>query len=198
MPLRPPSLLSPVHPSWGVGGDRLAALASGHTAPPELGATRKASFSLTAEQAAKRLRGSDPIRDRAIATFASFLAATSGYSTFAGRLLARGEAISADSVSLIAALEAKKVATLQKRSGTLRLYHAWFVTSVHKGGCPFTEEAVFSYLHYLVAERAAATRGVSFTQMVNFMGGVFGYNFRDASSSSRVRGLLASTRHRLC
>ena len=189
MPLRPPTLLRAVHASWGAANDAFVpavAIAS------EIHPARtpcSAAYRLSEARAEKRARTGDPARARALEFFAGFIKLHADHSSLAQRMQNEGEEFTAGAPSLGAALEAKKTATLVKRAGALKLYNAWFV-SLKTADHVFAEKAVFQYMQYLVAERAAATRAMSLSQAINFAGGILGFHVKEVATSSRVRGLV--------
>ena len=189
MPMRPPTLLRPVHSSWGTSGDSFVPAV---TTNPEVRSAitpSSGSYRLSVARAEKRARVEDPARLRALGFFADFMKQHVEHSSLGQKIAAEGEMFSANSASLCAVMESKKTATLERRSGVLRMYNTWFTSSRARGHI-FAEKAVFDYMQYLVAERAPATRGMSLRQAINFAGGLLGFDVKETASSSRVRGLV--------
>ena len=192
LPMRPPALMRPTHPSWSLPGPAFEA-ASPTTCTPTpttRPSTRFAVSRLTTERAAKRAREDGNTRDRAMAFLADFILKYKDVSVLATTILEGGEAISSTSPSLVAVLESRKTATLVKRASSLRLYEAWFATTGQPTASLFAERAVFEHMNFLNAERVGATRGMALMHAINFAGGLFGFNVKMASGSARVRGLV--------
>ena len=186
---RPPTLARPIHPSWARSDDSFV---------PEPVVAREATsrrecqvlhrVALTDAQAAKRLRGAEPTRAAATDVVLAFVSKHRAFSPFADVLADSGEPFSSSSVSAVAALEPKSTETIRKRAGALRMYSGWLAASPYAGGDPFGEAAVFSYLCFLADERAPATRGATFRETINWMGGLFSFDVAATASSARVRG----------
>lgn len=192
MPQRPPTLLRPTHPSWSLPGPRpvdvrpLPGAALARPRPPPGAAICR----LTYERAAKRAREDDTARGKALGSFAQLLSTYREYSGLAKLMTDGGEAFTEVAPSLVAALEARKTATLAKRAGSLRLYHAWFATTGRPASEIFAERTVFEHMTYLNEERVGATRGLALSQAINFAGGLFKFDVAAVAGSPRVRGLV--------
>jgi hypothetical protein len=192
MPQRPPSLMRPTHPSWALPGPRPVDVrpwpgAAPSRPRPPLGS---AVCRLTVERAAKRAREDDTARVKALVFFARFLSVYRDGSGLAQLMVEEDEAFSELAPSLVAALEARKTATLEKRSGSLRLYEAWFATSGRPVAELFAERTVFEHMAFLNDERVGATRGLALSQAINFAGGLFKFDVAAVAVSPRVRGLV--------
>jgi hypothetical protein len=192
MPQRPPTLMRPTHPSWALPGPRPVDVrpafgASSVRPRPQPGSV---VCRLTEERAAKRAREDDTARVKALAFFARFLSVYRDRSGLAQLMIEGDEAFSEAAPSIVAALEARKTATLEKRAGSLRLFEAWFATSGRPSADIFAERTVFEHMAFLNDERVGATRGLALSQAINFAGGLFKFDVAAAAGSSRVRGLV--------
>ena len=104
---------------------------------------------LSGEQAAKRARGEDVARDKAVTSLAVFLSHFGAVSSLAQQAIVEDGQVAVGSVSLNAALEPKATATLTKRAGTLRQYLVWYRASGRDPADAFVEQSVYAYLLYL-------------------------------------------------
>ena len=99
-PARPPTLVRPIHPSWGRADDAFVPTPS---AKREATSQRECAVlhrvALTDTQVAKRLRGAEPTRTAATDYIATFLYKYRTFSTFAEVLVDGGEPFSSRSVS---------------------------------------------------------------------------------------------------
>ena len=69
------------------------------------------------------------------------------------------------------------------------MYAGWLATSQHSEGDPFNESAILDYLSYLSAKRLPASRGMTFRETINWMGGLFDFDVKATATSARVKGL---------
>jgi hypothetical protein len=145
---------------------------------------------LTHERAAKRAREGDSGRGKVLDFFARFLSTYRECSGLAKLMVDGDEAFSEVAPSLVAVLEARKTATLEKRAGSLRLYESWFVTTGRPVSEIFAERTVFDHMAFLNDERVGATRGLALSQAINFAGGLFKFDVAAVAGSPRVRGLV--------
>ena len=80
-------------------------------------------------------------------------------------------ALQGDSPSLVAITAVKSTATLLRRTGSIKLYRAWFVTAGLEYTTFFSELAAYRYFQFLHDERAPATRASGMFQVFCFLGG---------------------------
>ena len=136
-PFRPSLPRGPLPPAFAY--QRSLEVASGALLPPPeaaLAAPRSEAlsaaslnFHLSDLRAAKRLKGGDLPRERALALFAAILSEQQPFSPAAQQIATSGETFSHSSPSLIAMCEVKKTPTLSKRACSIGLYGAWSRTS---------------------------------------------------------------------
>ena len=195
MSLRPPHLFTLMNPAWAKpwGGSAEHRPLSPRPATPSSPTCSFTCVKISTEQAAKRKRTADPLRERACKVFASFLDHFRSESKLAQQMIKSNEQFHWNAASLQAALAAKKTETLRKRAGSPKMYWSWLGTSCHLGE-PFSEQAVFDFFQAMVAERVPPSRGLTMPQMLAFIGGIFGVATADALRSPRIRGLAVRIR----
>ena len=143
---------------------------------------------LSDEQARKRLAAPALERRRATEDLVIILTDLAAVSGLAKKMLKNGEALTADSLSVNAALEPKSTGTLLKRLSSLRLYRKWCI-SRGLDGVVIDEELAFEYAAYLTAELTPASRCAAFCEALNFVGSVFEIDVAAVASSKRLAGL---------
>ena len=190
---RPRSLLRPMLPSAMLPRP-LGPLPRGADGPgPQVSTSGRSppAIQLSDQRAAKRLREDGDARHRALCILAYVLERYGIHFKLRERMAAGDERCEPTALSLLAAVAARKVATLTKRAGAVRQFVKWFEASEIQIADFVAESTVYAYLQFLLAEQAGGTSGLSACQALNFLSGVFeAPQILDATRSPRVKGLV--------
>ena len=144
---------------------------------------------LSYDRAAKRRQVEPGARAKSIASLAVIANDFLTHSPVFQQVVREEGSFSESSPSLVAMCTPKSTPTLLKRTCSLRLYRAWFLTADYLSDSFLTEPAIYGYFRFLHIESAPATRASSLKQAVNFLSGLFSIKVESIQRSTRVHGL---------
>ena len=94
------------------------------------------------------------------------------FSPMVRRIVSEEGLLVSTSPSLVAVVAVKSTSTLLRRTGSIRLYRAWFVTTGFERSAFFSERSAYSYYKSLHDDKAPATRAAGMQQAFLFLGGL--------------------------
>ena len=156
-----------VAPDAGRGGDD-------HLGSPGAGSTgrfQEPGAAISEDTARARARAGQDARERCLALLADVGTSYLMFSPVARRIVYEEGVLVSTSPSLVAVVAVKSTATLVRRTCSIRLYRAWFVTSGFERATFFTERGAYGDYKFLHDERAPATRAAGMHQAFLFLGG---------------------------
>ena len=139
--------------------------------------------------AATRVTQDSEARARCVDLLAEIALSYLRHSVVVRRIVAEEGTLCGSSPSLLAMTTVKSTGTLLKRSSSIRMYRAWFVTAGATDIEFFSEPLAYRYFKFLHDDRAPATRAASMRQAFHFLGGLFALPLEVFVGSSRLHGL---------